>query len=151
MRQLLQSYSLVLIVGKCRVQKNIYYYDEQKFIDETIRDKLVFDLDEGITELRALYRVTLLKIHNIWVRRAKQAESNRIKTYIQQKLINLPFFAKLDFQEFEKICQVASLHTIGPKQVLIEEGRVPYHMYIVTEGELVLEKRVDFAKEKGVW
>jgi len=24
-------------------------------------------------------------------------------------------------------------------------------MYIVTEGELVFSKKVDFAKEKGVW
>jgi hypothetical protein len=106
-------------LGKCRIQKNIYYTDEQKFIEAAIKDKLVFDLDQGNTELRALYRVTLLKIHNVWFKRARTAEENRVKTYIRQKLISLPFFAKLDFQEFQKICEVARLHTIGPKEVLI--------------------------------
>jgi hypothetical protein len=60
-------------LGKCKIQKQIYAVDEQRYIDETIKDRLVFNFDEGETELRAINTVKLLKIHNIWIKKAKQA------------------------------------------------------------------------------
>lgn len=98
LRELLSSYSLVIVLGKCRIQKSIYFIDEQKFLEDSIREKLVFNFDEGLTELKALNHVTLLKIHNIWFKMARQAYQQKMKTYIQTKLLAIPFFARLDFQ-----------------------------------------------------
>ena len=44
---MLASYSLLIVVGKVRAQKNIYFVDEQHFIDDSIREKLVYNFDEG--------------------------------------------------------------------------------------------------------
>lgn len=49
------------------------------------------------------------------------------------------------------MCKLATVRTLGPHEVLLEEGAVPSCMYIVAEGELVLHKRVEFTKDKSVW
>ena len=33
----------------------------------------------------------------------------------------------------------------------MEYGAVPYHMYIVTEGELIFERIVKFVQDKELW
>lgn len=47
LREIVESYSLLIILGKCKIQKQIYSIDEQRFIDINIRDRLVFNFDEG--------------------------------------------------------------------------------------------------------
>jgi signal-transduction protein with cAMP-binding, CBS, and nucleotidyltransferase domain len=80
----------------------------------------------------------LLKIHNIWVKKAREAYETNARAYIRDKLLKIAFFNKLTFEEFNKICQRAELHLLGPGEVLVEEDATPYHMYIITEGELSL-------------
>jgi hypothetical protein len=43
------------------------------------------------------------------------------------------------------------LKILGPEEVLLSAGDVPYHMYVVSEGELVCEKSVDFIKDFELW
>ena len=86
------------MLGKVRAQRNIYYVDEQHLLDDTIRDRLVYNFDEGETELRALSMpVTLLKIHKVWIRIAQQERLGKEKDYVRQKLLKIPFFQKLSF------------------------------------------------------
>lgn len=65
--------------------------------------------------------------------------------------MGIPFFQKLSFEEFNKILKVSKLSTIGPGETLISECAIPYNMYVITEGELVLHKKVKFSLEAGVW
>jgi len=59
-------------MGKVRARRHIYYVDEQHLVDDSIRDKLVYNFDEEETELVALSTVSLLKVHKIWIRIAQQ-------------------------------------------------------------------------------
>lgn len=111
----------------------------------------MFNFDEGETELRAINRVKLLKVHNIWVKKAKEAYEATAREYIRSKLLSIAFFNRLTFEEFNKICQKAELRILGPGEVLVQEGTAPYHMHVVTEGELALQKQVEFAQEGKVW
>lgn len=43
----------------------------------------------------------------------------------------MPFFANLTFPEYSKICKSATLLKLGPGDVLLKTGQVPYNMYIV--------------------
>jgi hypothetical protein len=58
----------------------------------------VFNFEEGQTELKAINRVKLLKVHNIWVKKAKEAYETHAKAYIRNKLQAIPFFSKLSFE-----------------------------------------------------
>lgn len=103
------------MLGKVRAQRNIYFIDEQHLVDDSIREKLVYNLDEGETELKSLgMPVTLLKIHKVWIKIAEQERVAKEKDYVRQKLLKIPFFQKLSFEEFSKILQVGKLHSIGP-------------------------------------
>ena len=97
MKQVVESYSIIIILGKCRIKKQIYAIEEQQFIDDDVRDRLVFNFDEGETELTAINPVKLLKVHNIWIKRAKEAVRTKQQQYIRNKLLKIPFFAKLSF------------------------------------------------------
>jgi hypothetical protein len=78
LRTILDSYALIVVVGKVRAQSSIYYVDEQHLVDDSIREEIVYDFDKETTELRALgYPVTLLKVHKIWVRIAKDESAKR--------------------------------------------------------------------------
>jgi hypothetical protein len=107
LREVVESYSIIIILGKCKIKKQIYSIEEQQFIDPAIRDRLVFNLDEGETEVRAINRVKLVKVHNIWVRRARQAVEAAERDYIRTKLVKIPFFSKLSFEEFSKLASKA--------------------------------------------
>lgn len=61
------------MLGKVRARHNIYFVDEQHLVDDTIKEKLVYNFDEEETELVALSSpVVLLKVHKIWIRIARQ-------------------------------------------------------------------------------
>ena len=45
---------------------------------------------------------------------AKKQVLNDIQTYIKKKLIQIPFFARLTFEEFNKLCGLAELKDLGP-------------------------------------
>ena len=64
----------------------------------------MFNFDEGETELKAINRVKLLKVHNIWVKKAKESYESTAREYIRNKLLSIAFFNKLTFEEFSKIC-----------------------------------------------
>lgn len=74
----------------------------------------MFNFDEGETELKAINRVKLLKVHNIWVKKAKESYESTAREYIRNKLLGIVFFNKLTFEEFNKICQKAELRILGP-------------------------------------
>jgi hypothetical protein len=149
---MLASYVLIVLLGKVRAQQNIYYVDEQHLVDDSIRDRMVYNFEEGATELRALGSpVTLLKVHKVWIRIAQQEQQGRQNDYVRQKLLRIPFFQALSFSEFSKVLAVAQLSSIGPGSTLVPELSVPYNMYIVTEGELVLRKKVRLTEEAGLW
>jgi CRP-like cAMP-binding protein len=60
-------------------------------------------------------------------------------------LLKIPFFSKLTFEEFSKLAAKAELRALGPGERLASEGETPYHMFVVTEGEISIRKEVDFA------
>lgn len=151
LREIVESYSIIIILGKCKIQKQIYSIDEQSFIDLSIRDRLVFNFDEGETELKAINRVKLLKVHNVWVKKARESHEASAREYIRNKLLKIAFFNRLSFEEFSRVCQKAELQVLGPGEVLVREGATPYHMHVVTEGELALQKQVECVAEGGVW
>ena len=103
LKELIGSYVMTIIMGCVRVQKQIFYYDEPRIVDDSIRDKLVFNLDEGTTEITALNNVTLVKVHKVWVKMAREAADTKKKQYIKSKLLKIPFFAELNFEEFDKV------------------------------------------------
>jgi len=40
---------------------------------------------------------------------------------------------------------------LGPGDVLLTNGDIPYNMYIVVEGELVFERKVKLIKDRELW
>jgi hypothetical protein len=59
-------------------------------------------------------------VHNIWVKKAKEAYETNAKAYIRNKLLAIPFFSKLTFEEFNKICMKAELNVLGPGEALVK-------------------------------
>ena len=67
-----------------RAESNIFYYDEQALVDDSIKEQLVYDFNTQDTTLRALGSpVTLLKVHKIWIRIAKQETAKRQQDYVR--------------------------------------------------------------------
>lgn len=78
LKLILDSYALIIVIGKVRAQSSIFYYDEQHLVDDSIREELVYNFDQEKTELRAMGSpVVILKVHKIWVHIAKQEKAKR--------------------------------------------------------------------------
>jgi hypothetical protein len=45
--------------------------------------------------------------------------------------LEIPFFANLSFQEFQKVYKAAYMMLLGPGDILLKNGDTPYNMYIV--------------------
>lgn len=67
-------------------------------MDGNIRDKLVFNLDEGNTIAKAAQPSSVLKVHNIWLKRAKESYEESCRKYVHDTLLNIDFFARLSFE-----------------------------------------------------
>ncbi len=50
---------------------------------------------------------------------ARNKAKEKDRKYMEEKLIKIPFFSRLTFTEFKKICDVATINTIGPNEVLL--------------------------------
>ena len=47
LRTILDSYALIVVVGKVRAQSSIYYVDEQHLVDDSIREEIVYDFKDS--------------------------------------------------------------------------------------------------------
>ena len=65
--------------------------------------------------------------------------------------MKIDFFSNLTFEEFFKCCQLAEIKILGPSDILLKNGDLPYHMIIVAEGELVFERRVKVIRNYELW
>lgn len=40
---------------------------------------------------------------------------------------------------------------LGPDDILLKHGDIPYHKYILAEGELIFQRRVIFLRDTELW
>ena len=151
LREELDKYCYIVLTGGLVVQKGQHRFVENRYIGPGIEDQIFFNINEGEVTLSTLPSTCYLRVHRIWLERAKKQHKSDMEEYAKRKLMAVPFFANLDFPEFEKCYRSATIMVLGPGDVLLQEGATPYHLYVVAEGELTFEKTVKFLRDSDLW
>jgi CRP-like cAMP-binding protein len=67
----------------------------------------------------------------------------------QESLKGSEFFKKMASEEIEKIAHICQAVTLNKGDYLFRQGEVGDHLYIITKGQIVLERDINIGTRKG--
>ena len=82
------------------IQKKQHRYMENRYVGPGIEDDVFFNVNEGEVTLWTMRGSCYLRVHNIWIEKAKKKHKMDMEEYIKKKLLDIPFFSNLTFKEF---------------------------------------------------
>src|SRR5512138_1794286 len=66
----------------------------------------------------------------------------RPNTLIIEEIQNIPWFNELSSSQVERLAGISSIQSVEPGAVLFKEGERPDMMYVILDGEIVLENYI---------
>lgn len=65
-----------------------------------------------------------------------------MNAFIIQEIQNIPWFNELSSTQVEKLAEIARIESVDPGEELFKEGDRPDTLYVVLDGEIVLENYI---------